>query len=77
MMFLLIFSLIWLILRVGKSVVAEVDSKRLGKSSVFHINCETILDPTSKSGRCLACTKHRKSLSTMASQKQNDDRTYQ
>ena len=75
-MFLLIFSLIWLILCVGKSVVTEVDSKRLGKSSIFHINCETILDPTSKSGRCLACTKHRKSLSTRASWKQNDDRIH-
>ena len=75
-MFLLIFSLIRLIFCVGKSVVAEVDSKRLRKSSIFHINCETILDSTSKSGRCLACTKHRKSLSTMASRKQNDDRTH-
>lgn len=61
---------------VGKSVVAEVDSKRLGKPSIFHINCEAILDSRSKSGRCSACTKHRKSLSTMASGKLSDDWTH-
>ena len=57
-------------------MVAVVDSKRLGRSSIFHVDCETIVDLTSKSGRCSACTKHRKSLSTMASRKQSDDRTH-
>ena len=60
----------------GKSVVARVDSERLGSSSIFHVDCEIILDSTSKSGRCSACTKHRKSLNTMASRTHRDDRTH-
>jgi len=60
-----------------KSVVAEVDSERLGNPSIFHSDCEVILDPTFKSGRCSACTKHRKSLCTMASRSPKDeDRTH-
>ena len=36
---------------------AEVDSKRLGKPSIFHNNCETILDTTSKSGKMFSLHK--------------------
>ena len=53
--------------------MAQVDSERLGVRSIFHADCEVILDSTVKSGRCSACTKHRKSLCTMASRSPKDE----
>ena len=57
-------------------MVARVDDKRLGTSSIFHVDCNILVSSVLKSGRCSACTKHRKSLSTMASRPKSDDRTH-
>ena len=56
-------------------MVARVD-KRLGTPSIFHVDCNIIVISMLKSGRCLACTKHRKSLNTMASRPKSHDRTH-
>ena len=60
----------------GKSVVAQVDDKRLRTPSIFHVDCNIIVISAFKSGRCAACTKHRKSLNTMASWPKSNDRTH-
>ena len=57
-------------------MVARVDDKRLGTPSIFHVDCNIIVTLAFKSERCVACTKHRKSLNTMASRPKSDDRTH-
>ena len=48
--------------------------KRLDFPSLFHVNCEVIID-TTKSQRCTACEKHRHSLTSLKSRKSHDDTT--
>ena len=61
----------------GKSVVAHVSDKRTGHGpSIFHVDCDIVIDSLFKSGRCSACTKHRKTLNTMASRTSSDDKTH-
>ena len=48
-------------------MIAYVDHQRTGKSAIYHIDCEQLVDYSCKLKRCASCTKHRKSLSAMAS----------
>jgi len=58
-------------------VVAGVDNKRLSSGpSIFHVDCDVVVDSMSKSRRCTACTKYRKSLNTVASRSSSDKKTH-
>ena len=59
----------------GSQVVATVDMKRLDFPSLFHANCEVIIE-TTKSQRCTACEKHRHSLTGLKSRKSHDKSTH-
>ena len=56
---------------IGESRVAIVDATRTGQSALFHVNCEVLIQP-SNSSRCVACSKHRKSLTAMKTRKPKD-----
>ena len=43
-----------------------VDSTRSGSPSIYHINCDVLVDPSTTSQRCLSCTRHRKALASLA-----------
>ena len=55
--------------------MAIVDSARTSTLSIYHINCEVLLEGNTKPKKCLACKKHRKSLSSIACRPQKDERT--
>ena len=59
----------------GTKIVATVDSSKTETPSVYHVNCEILIQPGVNNKRCESCKKHRKSLCTMASRPQTDDRT--
>lgn len=56
--------------------MAIVDSTRSGTLSIYHVNCEVLLDGNIEAKKCLACKKHRKSLSSMACRPQEDEHTH-
>ena len=60
----------------GQHVVACVDSVRTGDPSLFHAQCDVVVD--SSSTRCVSCTKHRKTLSSSVSRisKSKEDKTH-
>ena len=62
---------------VGTTTVATVDSKRSGFPSIFHKDCEVLVESSEpqKVLRCQACVKHRKLLCTMAACTLKDDGT--
>ena len=53
-----------------------MDSSRTGIKSVYHCNCEILIDSSVSPARCISCKRHRKSLSAMVSRPQKDDRTH-
>jgi len=55
--------------------VATVDSTRTGIQSIYHINCEVLVNKSHTPARCVSCKRHRKSLQTMALRCDKDDRT--
>ena len=54
-----------ILLCLGTKVAAHVDHQQIGKFSIYHTNCEQLVEYDCKSTRCLSCTKHQKSLSAM------------
>ena len=58
----------------GSKVVAVVDSTRKGYPSIYHVDCEFLV--AGQVERCSACSRHRKSLRTMASRSSRDDHTH-
>ena len=56
---------------IGENRVAVIDATRTGQSTLFHVDCEILIQPSSNN-RCIACTKHRKSLSAMKARKSKD-----
>ena len=67
-------SIFSITLCIGKQTVANVDASWTGQPTLFHVDCEILIKPSSN--RCIACTNHRKSLLAMKSRKQKDtDRT--
>ena len=56
--------------------MAIVDLTRTGTLSIYHINCEVLLEGNTEPKKCLACKKHRKSLSSMARRPQKDEHTH-
>jgi len=61
---------------IGTSVVATMDSTHTGTKSIYHCNCEVLIDSPLNQPQCTSCKKHRKSLSAMASHPQKDERTH-
>ena len=67
-------SIFSITLCIGKQTVANVDASWTGQPTLFHVDWEILIKPSSN--RCIACTNHRKSLLAMKSRKQKDtDRT--
>ena len=64
-----------ILLCLGTKVAAYVDNQRTGTFSIYHANCEQLVEYGCKSKRCLPCTKHRKSLSAMVSRPHKDKGT--
>ena len=60
----------------GTETVAIVDSTCTGTFSIFHVDCEVLVDGGSELKKCLACKKHKKSLSSMACRPQKDEHTH-
>ena len=59
---------------IGENRVAVIDATRTGQSTLFHVDCEILIQPSNN--RCIACTKHRKLLTAMKARKPKDtDRT--
>ena len=58
-------------------MIARLDTARAQHSSIFHVNCDVLISPTT-SMRCSACLKHRVSLVTMThrSYDREEDRTH-
>lgn len=56
--------------------MAIVDSTRTGTLSIYHVNCEVLLESSIEPKKCLACKKHRKSLSSMACRPHKDEHTH-
>ena len=56
--------------------MAILDSMRTGTLSIYHVNCEVLLEASTDAKLCLACKKHRRSLSSMVCRSQKDDRTH-
>ena len=56
--------------------MAIVDPNRTGTLSIYHINCEVLVESSTELKKCLACKKHRKSLSSMACRPQKDEHTH-
>ena len=58
-------------------MIARLDTARVQHSSIFHVNCDVLISPTT-SMRCSACLKHRVSLVTMThrSYDRDEDRTH-
>ena len=50
----------------GTRTIAILDSSRSGSPSVYHADCEILVDSSTTSGRCSSCTRHRKALASMA-----------
>ena len=56
--------------------MAVVDTTRTGAPSIYHVNCEILIEVTSGHiRRCEYCKKHRKSLCAMGCRNQKDERT--
>ena len=49
----------------GTETVDMVKSTRTGYASIYHVDCEILIQRTVLSKRCSACTRHRKSLMAM------------
>lgn len=64
-----------ILLCLGTKVAAYVDNQRTGTFSIYHANCEQLVEYGCKSKRCLPCTKHRKSLCAMVSRPHKDKGT--
>lgn len=56
--------------------MAKLDLGRTGILSVYHINCEVLIKSSTDPARCTSCKKHRRSLSTITSRTQKDERTH-
>lgn len=50
----------------GTRTVAILDSSRSGSPSVYHADCEIIVDSSTTSARCSSWTRRRKALASMA-----------
>lgn len=61
---------------IGTEVVAKLDSVRTGNLSVYHVNCEVLINSTTYPPRCAHCKKHRKCLNAMVSRTHKDERTH-
>ena len=57
-------------LYIGENRVAVIDATRTGQSTLFHVDCEILIQPSNN--RCIACTKHRKLLTAMKARKPKD-----
>ena len=47
--------------------IAVVESARTGVPSIYHVQCAVLVPRSTASKRCAACTRHRKSLASLAS----------
>ena len=50
---------------IGTEVVGTLNTSRIGTPSVYHAQCEVLVDCAQE--QCVYCGKHRKSLTAMAS----------
>ena len=56
--------------------MAKLDSNRTGDLSLYHVECEVLIESNADSARCKSCKKHRRSLSAICSRSQKDERTH-
>ena len=61
---------------IGTEIETKVDSIRTGVLSVYHVNCEILIESSTNVVRCSSCKRHRRSLSAICSRSQKDDRTH-
>ena len=61
---------------IGTEIATKVDSIRTGVLSVYHVNCEILIESSRNVVRCSSCKRHRRSLSAICSRSQKDDRTH-
>ena len=65
-----------LTLLIGTETVAFLDSTRTEVPSIYNVNCEILIELTSKTATCLACKSYRKSLAAVASRCHKDDHSH-
>ena len=65
-----------LTLVIGTETVAFLDSTRTGVPSFYNVNCEILMELTSKTAPCLACKSYRKSLAAVTSRCHKDDHSH-
>ena len=60
----------------GKVSGCSSGQQKTSDGPSIYVDCDVIVNSMSKSGRCSACTKHRRSLNTVASWLSSDDKTH-
>ena len=56
--------------------MATLDTARTGSLSIYHVECDILMNSTEESRLCICCKKYKKTLSAMLSRRRKDQKTH-